>query len=115
MNGSILTIINATLSTEKKYILLSPDADVKVLSLDDPPEVVPVLVGDKPAAPHGHHLQRVLLLYDLLLGQNNSLYSRQLLAGACIMHIYIHSTSKTECNIIYLYLHISINYLCPIF
>ena len=47
-----------------------PDAQVVVLSLDDPPEVVPVLGGDEPAAPHVHHLQGVLLLYDLLARGN---------------------------------------------
>ena len=51
-----------------------PDAEVIVLSLDDPPEVVPVLGGDEPAAPHVHHLQGVLLLYDLLARVDIILY-----------------------------------------
>ena len=34
-----------------------PDTEVVVLSLDDSPEVVPVLGGDEPAAPDIYHLQ----------------------------------------------------------
>ena len=39
------------------YACYLPDAEVVVLSLDDPPEVVPVLGGDEPAAPDIYHLQ----------------------------------------------------------
>ena len=54
-NGNILREKIFTVDPNTSIYL--PDAEVIVLSLDDPPKFVSVLSGDEPTAPDVQHLQ----------------------------------------------------------